>query len=153
MRAAALAFATCLGVGYSPFAPGTVGSLVGLALWAVLPGSFRRRSSRSCASFGVGVWASSAAERHFRATDPGPVVIDEVMGMLVDAVPDPGRLAGRCSRVPLVPYLRRHQAVSRQPSRAIAAAALGVMADDLMAGIYANLALRATLASWDLIVG
>jgi phosphatidylglycerophosphatase A len=30
---------------------------------------------------------------------------------------------------------------------------VGVMADDFMAAVYANLALRATLASWDLLVG
>ena len=32
---------------------------------------------------GVGAWAATVAERHFALEDPGPVVIDEVVGMLV----------------------------------------------------------------------
>jgi phosphatidylglycerophosphatase A len=32
------------------------------------------------AIFIVGSWSGSVAERHFASTDPGPVVIDEVLG-------------------------------------------------------------------------
>ena len=152
MRAAALALATCLGLGYSPFAPGTVGSLAGLVLWAVLPGSIPAQIIAIVASFGIGVWAASAAERHFGTTDPGVVVIDEVMGMLTTLflipVGWPGAVLGflwfRIFDV-IKPYPANR--LERLPGGA------GVMADDLMAGIYANLALRATLASWTLIAG
>ena len=33
--------------------------------------------------FAAGVWAASAAETHFGRIDPGPIVIDEVVGMLM----------------------------------------------------------------------
>ena len=80
---AALAFATCLGLGYVPFAPGTFGSAAGLLLWAMLPQSAMAHGVAIVLIFAVGVWSAGIAEHHFRGTDPGPVVIDEVMGMLV----------------------------------------------------------------------
>src|SRR5215510_5688770 len=79
----ALAVATCFGVGYVPFAPGTFGSFAGLLLWLALPGSAPVHIIAIATLFGAGAWAAGVAERHFRSTDPGPVVIDEVMGMLV----------------------------------------------------------------------
>ena len=33
--------------------------------------------------FAVGVWSGTHAERYFGTTDPGPGVIDEVVGMLI----------------------------------------------------------------------
>ena len=152
MRAAALAVATCLGVGYSPFAPGTVGSLAGLALWAALPGSLPAQIVAIAASFAIGAWASSAAERHFRATDPAPVVIDEVMGMLVTLflirVGWPGAVLGFL-------WFRLFDVIKPYPANRLERlpGGVGIMADDFMAGIYANVALRATLASWNLVIG
>ena len=35
------------------------------------------------AVFALGSWSGSIAERHFKGTDPGPVVLDEVLGMLI----------------------------------------------------------------------
>jgi phosphatidylglycerophosphatase A len=100
-------------------------------------------------SLAGGAWAGGAAERHFRATDPGPVVVDELMGMLVTLflvpVAWPGALLGflwfRVFDV-IKPFPANH--LERLPG------GVGIMADDLMAAVYANLALRATLAagSW-----
>ena len=83
MVPAALAIATCFGLGYAPFAPGTLGSAAGLLVWAVLPRFAAAHGVAIVLIFAVGVWSAGIAERHFRGTDPGPVVIDEVMGMLV----------------------------------------------------------------------
>jgi phosphatidylglycerophosphatase A len=152
MRVAALAFATCLGVGYVPFAPGTFGSIAGLALWAALPGSLPAHVIAIVASFAIGAWASSAAERHFCATDPGPVVIDEVMGMLVTLflipVGWPGAVLGFL-------WFRVLDVVKPYPANRLERlpGGVGIMADDFMAAIYANVALRATLATWNLVIG
>ena len=48
---------------------------------------------------------------------PGPVVIDEVLGMLDHAGVHSGRMVGSARRVRAVPRVRRHQAVSRRPVR------------------------------------
>src|SRR5512146_1679317 len=83
MRFVALALATSLGVGYIPFAPGTFGSLAGLLLWWLVPSTVPFQLALIAVIFVAGAWSGSAAERHFATTDPGPVVIDEVLGMLV----------------------------------------------------------------------
>ena len=79
----ALAIATSLGAGYVPIAPGTVGSAVGLILWALLPAGALVQIASIVALFVAGSWAATVAETHFQRTDPGQVVIDEVMGMLI----------------------------------------------------------------------
>lgn len=152
MRAVALAVATCLGVGYVPFAPGTFGSLAGLVLWAALPGTLPAQAIAIGLSFGLGAWASSAAEHHFRATDPGPVVVDEVMGMLVTLFLIPvgwqGAFLGFF-------WFRLFDVIKPYPANRLERlpGGFGIMADDLMAAVYANVALRATLGSWNLAIG
>jgi phosphatidylglycerophosphatase A len=145
MVSAALALATCFGVGYVPVAPGTVGSLAGLVLWVVLPHSIQVQAAVIVVMFGGGAWASGLAEQHFRATDPAPVVIDEVMGMLITLFMNPvgwlGAIAGFC-------LFRFFDVIKPYPADRLEqlAGGVGVMADDFMAAVYANVALRAMLA-------
>ena len=145
MRAAALSLATAFGIGYTPFAPGTAGSAGGLLLWALLPQSPAAQGTAILVIFVVGVWAGSVAERHFGTTDPGAVVIDEVMGTLVTFFMNPvgwgGALAGFL-------LFRLFDVLKPFPANRLerVGGGLGVMADDLMAAVYANLALRAVLA-------
>jgi len=141
-----LAIATALGVGYMPVAPGTFGSAVGLLVWWAL-----RPTSAAIQALAIGVLciagsvSGSVVERHSGRTDPQHVVIDEVMGMLVTLFLNPvgwvGALFGfglfRAADI-LKPFPARR--LERLPG------GVGVMADDLMAAIYANLVLRVTLA-------
>ena len=141
----ALALATVLGVGYVPLAPGTWGSAVGLLLWMVLPASTAMQAIAIAALFVIGSWSSSVAERHFSATDPAPVVIDEVMGMLITLFLNPVGWAGAVGAFVL---FRIADVVKPFPANRLERlpAGIGVMADDGMAAIYANLTLRALLA-------
>jgi phosphatidylglycerophosphatase A len=152
MNIVALAVATCLGVGFAPVAPGTFGSLAGLLLWALLPGSLIVQAGAVVVSCLAGAAAGSAAERHFRASDPGPVVIDEVMGMLVTLLLNPVGWAGA---VLGLLWFRIFDIVKPYPANRLERlpGGMGIMADDLVAAVYANLALRATLAVWNLVVG
>ena len=106
-----------------------------------------RSPSSSCCSRRAR-WSGSVAERHFGRTDPGQVVIDEVMGMLITLFLNPGRLGGRARRLPAVPRRRRRS--SRIPANRLERlhGGFGMMADDAMAAVYANLALRLSLACW-----
>jgi phosphatidylglycerophosphatase A len=145
MVSVALAVATALGAGHAPIAPGTFGSAVGLLLWAIVP---QRPAVQLLLATGLliaGSWAATIAERHYHTTDPGQVVIDEVMGMIITLMMIPagwwmaiaGFLLFRLFDV-LKPYpVRQFERLPR---------GLGVMADDAMAGVYANLALRVVLA-------
>ena len=144
MRAIALALATALGVGYVRVAPGTFGSAAGLLLWWALPASPAIQAGVIVALFIVGSWSGSVAERHFSTTDPSQVVIDEVMGMLITLFMIPvgwrGAFAGfllfRVADV-IKPFPANR--LERLPG------GIGVMADDAMAAVYANLALRASI--------
>src|SRR5215813_2263232 len=145
MRFVALALATSAGGGYIPFAPGTFGSLAGLLPWWVTPASTSFQLMLIAASFVVGSWSGSVAERHFASTDPGPVVIDEVLGMLVTLFMNPVGWTGAILGFLL---FRLSDIVKPYPANKLEElhGGVGVMADDLMAAIYANLALRAILA-------
>lgn len=151
MRGVAIALATCFGVGYLPVAPGTFGSLAGLVLWLVLP-TPTALAVAIVVSFGVGAWASSVAEKHFAASDPGPAVIDEVMGMLATMFMNP---SGWLSASAGFFLFRLFDVVKPYPANRLERlpGGIGIMADDLMAAIYANLALRVCLAAVDWVVG
>lgn len=143
MRRLAIFVATAGYAGYFPFAPGTVGSAVGLVLFFAL-----RRLGWPLLEVAavvvislVGVWAAREAELHWGRKDPGYVVIDEVAGMLITllAVPVswPGAVLGFL-------VFRAYDIVkpfgARQCERL--PGGYGVMVDDLVAGLYGNLTLR-----------
>jgi len=148
----ALALATSAGIGYIPFAPGTFGSLAGLLLWWLLPVSWGAQLVVIGGLFVLGSWSAGVAERHFSSTDPGPVVIDEVMGMLVTLFLNPVGWIGATIGLLL---FRASDIVKPYPANRLEQlhGGVGVMADDLMAAIYANLALRAGLGLWNWIIG
>jgi phosphatidylglycerophosphatase A len=148
----ALAVATALGVGYVPFAPGTFGSAVGLLLWAALPSSPLIQGIAIVAIFVIGSWSGSVAERHFGRIDPGQVVVDEVAGMLVTLFLVPVGWLGAFGAFLL---FRIADIVKPFPANRLERlpGGLGIMADDVMAGIYANVALRLTLALAHRLIG
>jgi phosphatidylglycerophosphatase A len=132
--------------GYFPIAPGTVGSAAGLAVyllvwWAQSP---VLEVALIVGLFTAGVWAGTIAERYFGGIDPGPIVLDEVVGMLITLAFIPVGLSGA-----LVGFFlfRVFDVLKPFPARRFESlhGGLGVMADDAMAAIYANLSLRAVL--------
>jgi phosphatidylglycerophosphatase A len=139
-----LAIATVFGIGYAPIAPGTCGSAAGLLLWWWLPASARVQAAAIIVIFVAGAWGGSVAERHFGRTDPGQVVADEVMGMLITLFLNPvgwlGALAGFL-------LFRVFDVIKPYPANRLEQlhGGIGVMADDAMAAVYANLVLRAGL--------
>ena len=144
----AMAVATCLGVGYGPIAPGTWGSIPGCLLtWAVV------RVSGPWAAVAVlavvtaaGLWAADRAAAILGVKDPGRVVVDEVAGQMLTLLflpPAPRVLVSGF-------FLFRALDVWKPwPARALEAwpGGAGIMADDLAAGLYANLALH-LVAAW-----
>jgi len=155
----ALAVATC-GVGLIPLAPGTWGSLVGVGLFlaaraasvqAFLYAEARGWSTPPLESLRTtvvllmlivmtiaGVWAATRCETLLSRKDPGAVVIDEVIGQILTFVFLPvgigawaivtGFLAFRLFDI-WKPYpIRRLESLE---------AGLGIMADDVLAGVYA----------------
>lgn len=140
MRKLILFAATGAGVGYSPVAPGTAGSVIGLGLYAALtPLSTGLYAVALGGVSAAAVWIAGRAERLLGNHDDGRIVIDEVAGMLTSLAFLPARLdvalAGfvlfRLFDVWKPPPARRAE---RLPG------GMGVVVDDLVAGVYANLA-------------
>lgn len=145
MSRLALAVATGCGVGYIRVAPGTFGSVLGLLVWAIVPRTALGQGFSIAILSLVGVWSATRAEKHFNRTDPGAIVIDEVAGMLVSLfsiAPVWSSVVTAFLAFRFFDVLKPYPAgrLERLPG------GLGIMADDLMAGVYANVATR--LAFW-----
>jgi phosphatidylglycerophosphatase A len=142
----AVFLATVAYCGYFPIAPGTVGSAAGLVVYLLV---WWTRSpivevGLIAAIFAAGVWAATEAERFFGGIDPGPVVIDEVLGMLVTLAFMP---VGPATALAGFVLFRIFDVIKPYPANRFERlhGGFGVMADDAMAAVYANLVLRAVV--------
>jgi phosphatidylglycerophosphatase A len=146
MSAVARFIATVGYVGYAPVAPGTFGSMAGLVVYGLVrwTGGDLGEWIAMAVSLVAGTWAAGVVERQL-GKDPGPVVIDEVLGMLVTLatlhVNPIGAVVGfflfRVLDV-IKPYpAGRLEALHGGP---------GIMLDDAMAGVYGNLIMRGLIA-------
>jgi phosphatidylglycerophosphatase A len=147
VRTLAVAVASAGYAGCFPIAPGTVGSAVGVLLWAVgrgFGGAIAGDVVLVVVALAVGVWAAGETERALGVTDPGLVVIDEVMGMALTLVAVPftwpaavlGFLLFRAFDIAKPPPARRLERLH---------GGWGIMADDFAAGIYAMATLHAAI--------
>jgi len=135
------------GVGYVPVASGTFGSAAGLLLWAVVPHRAVVQLVTIAVLFALGSWSGTVAERHFGRVDPGEVVIDEVMGMMITLFMNPVGWSGAWAGFLVFRIL---DVVKPFPAGRLERlpGGIGVMADDAMAAVYANLALGVMLRLW-----
>ncbi len=148
MSRVALFIATAGYVGLAPVAPGTWGSAVGVGLLLLvrMTGGAVAEALLLGVVLVVGVWSSTMAERRYGRRDPGAIVIDEIAGMLIALfwlpVAWPGLVAGFLA-------FRIFDIVKPFPARAAERlpAGWGVMADDVVAGLYAYVTLRLVVAA------
>ena len=133
-------------VGRCPIAPGTAGSAAALLLFGALrlTGMPAVEAAAIIAVTVAGVWSASVTEQHLGVEDPGIVVIDEVAGMLVTLAFVPVGWGGMAIGFVL---FRLFDIVKPFPcSRAERLpGGWGIVADDVVAGVYGNLVLRAVL--------
>jgi len=148
LRSLSVWIATGLGAGYFPVAPGTAGSVVGLALVIALrqtslgsAGLGLSLAAMAAVVFAVGVWSAGKAEKAFGRVDPGQVVIDEVLGQIITFIATPripwfGLIAGFI-------LFRVFDIVKPFPARRAERfpGGWGIMLDDVVAGLYSLIAL------------
>jgi phosphatidylglycerophosphatase A len=127
--------------GYCPIAPGTAGSLVGLVIWwfgADL--NIWLQLSFIVTLFFLGVWAATLAEKDW-GHDSGKIVIDEVLGMWVTLWLVPKSLWLFAAGFLLFRVFDIIKPLGARQSQKLPGG-WGVMVDDLLAGVYANLVLQ-----------
>jgi phosphatidylglycerophosphatase A len=143
-RGLAVWIATGGGVGFAPVAPGTLGSLLGIPLaWALglLPNLWMQLAVLVAIAI-VGVPICALAVRQLGGPhDPGCVVFDEIVGMaatlfLLDAT-------NVVTVVAAFVLFRLFDVLKPTPAREVEALphGWGIMADDLVAAVYASLSL------------
>lgn len=134
--------ATGFGAGYAPVAPGTAGSLVGLILVFLVHNRLILYAVVGLAVFALGVYAADGMARATGEKDDRRIVIDEIAGMLVAGflIPaNPGYWIGGFL------LFRALDVIKPFPARWIeqnVAGGWGIMLDDIVAGVYANLILQ-----------
>jgi phosphatidylglycerophosphatase A len=134
-------------VGRVPIAPGTAGTVAGLAIYAMvrLWGGIEAETVAIVLTFVLGIWSAQVAERLLGGKDPGPVVIDEVLGMLITVafldVNVLGGLVGFC-------LFRIFDVIKPFPAARLEhlPGGFGVMMDDAMAAVYSHGVMRVLVA-------
>jgi phosphatidylglycerophosphatase A len=142
--------ATGFGSGFSPVAPGTAGTAVGLALfWPLRTLSPVVQIGATVLMFLAGVAAAEVTARRTGLKDPSIVVVDEIVGMWISLLLLPFTPLTAAAAFFL---FRLMDVVKPPPARGFEAlpGGWGIVMDDVMAGIYANLVLRAGLWLWAL---
>jgi phosphatidylglycerophosphatase A len=149
VRTLVLAVATVGGVGYVPVASGTAGALVALPLLPLLA-ALRARSlplwgAAVAALVVLAIWAAGRAEEILGGHDHSRIVIDEVAGLVVAGAFVPG--TWRAAILAFVLF-RIFDVLKPFPANRIderVHGGLGVVGDDLVAGVYAGLGARLLL--------
>jgi phosphatidylglycerophosphatase A len=126
-------------------ASGTVGSFVALvALW-LIPFTRPALLVAFVAVTAVGIWAAARVERVLGAKDPGLIVIDEVAGMMLAVLLLPRTIPVLITAFFLFRLFDVWKPFPAHESQALAGG-LGVMLDDLVAGLYALVLVMAARA-------
>jgi len=140
---AAVLVATLFGAGRAPVVPGTFGTLAALPPAVLLsrllpPWGFALATAMLSV---LAIWTSGIAARAIGLKDPRPVVIDEAAGLFVTLLflpAAPTTVAGAFVLFRLMDILKPFPARQAEGLPG----GWGIVVDDLIAGVYANCALR-----------
>ncbi|MCX5707049.1 MAG: phosphatidylglycerophosphatase A [Candidatus Omnitrophica bacterium] len=133
--------ATFFYVGYLPLIPGTFGSLAGILIFYLIKGNPLTYLLVTLILIVLGFASVGQAERLMQTKDPRYIVIDEVCGMLLSFLFIPydiklviiGFLLFR-----ILDTLKPYPAGSLERVRG----SVGIMSDDIIAGLYTNIILQ-----------
>lgn len=149
MKLFARLISTGLGIGYFPIAPGTMGALAILILYWIMPPISNRELFIIIFVLTIaGICSATITEGEVKqklgnekGVDPKIVIIDEIIGMLITLVAIP-----KTTKYMIAAFLlfRAFDIVKPYPIRKIEKlpSGWGIVFDDVMAAIYANLILQ-----------
>lgn len=144
-----LFIATGFGAGYSPVAPGTAGALAAVLLWAVaalfVPFAVLQAALAAVVVLftALGVWSGTVMERYW-GEDPSKVVVDEMVGVWIPllAVPENYRLFYALAAFVLFRFFDIVKPLGVRCMERFKGG-WGIMADDILAGVYSAILLVA----------
>ncbi len=139
----ALCLATGFYVGRVPFAPGTFGSLLGLPLCAGLARLEFGAALIGAAAFLVpAMWAAGRAEALLGRRDAPAVVVDEIAGMLIALAGLPFTVFNAAAGFVVFRVMDIFKPFPAGVIDSRMRGGVGVVMDDVVAGVYTNLFLR-----------
>jgi phosphatidylglycerophosphatase A len=144
MRGTAL-FVTWFGSGWLPWAPGSWGSLAALPFaWLIVAeGGPGLLALATLTLFAFGSWAADIALRETQSKDPGWIVIDEVVGQWLTLLAVPATLLAYAAAFVLFRAFDIWKPWPIAWADRKLEGGFGVMADDVLAAIYAVIVLLA----------
>jgi phosphatidylglycerophosphatase A len=148
----AKALASFFYVGFVPIIPGTFGSLAGLILYFLLQTVpyWQLYLAVIVLITLVGIWAAGKSERDSGIVDPSFVVIDEVAGQLITLFMIPANWYFVLGGFLLFRFLDIVKPIpARQAERL--PHGWGIMADDVLVGIYGCILMHGALHIWNII--
>jgi len=130
------------GAGLAPVAPGTFGSLVGLAFaLALAPLGLAWNLAAVAVAVGAGIWICGESARRLGVHDHPAIVWDEVAGMMITMLAAPDAWWGAALAFVL---FRLFDIAKPWPIREVdhgLGGGTGIMLDDVLAGLFAALGL------------
>jgi phosphatidylglycerophosphatase A len=137
-------FTTVFGVGYLPAAPGSWASVAGVAIAYYLGNNLPSYTILLLVLLILGIMTTGIIEKQLNQKDPGIVVIDEVVGVMIALWGMPliwpvmicGFFLFRAFDMFKIFPINKLEAQS---------GGWGIMLDDCMAGVYTNIILRIAL--------
>lgn len=127
--------------GYLPVAPGTLGSLAAVFLYYFICHNTIMMSVVILVTIILGFVTSGRMEKIFGEKDPDEIVIDEFSGMLISLYRIPPTMGYVVAGFLL---FRFFDIVKPRPIKNLEKlkGSLGIMSDDIIAGVYTNIALQ-----------
>ena len=129
-------------VGHIPFAPGTFGTLAAFVCSLIFPLTPTAHLILIVIGFIVGSFAATAAEKAFSRKDSRSIVIDEFVGYYVATLYIPNSLLLLIAAFALFRFFDIIKPLMIRKLELTLSSGMGVMADDILAGIYANMVLQ-----------
>ena len=131
------------GTGLAPFAPGTFGSLIGVALfWFMAPLGAGTYAGIVIVLFVAGIFICGQTARDFGELDPGFIVFDEVVGFMVAMYLMPREWRWIAAGFIIYRIFDIWKPIPIHIVEEKLTLGTAIMADDLIAGIYTLLVLQ-----------
>ena len=129
-------------IGYMPFAPGTFGSLFSFIIFILLKPTVSAHLVILLFAVPLGIVSSHFAEKLLHEKDSSHIVIDEFCGYLLSMLFIPFSITNALAAFFLFRVFDILKPFPIRKMETVLVGGYGIMADDLMAAVYANVILQ-----------